>query len=537
MPPDLDMTPDELVAAEMEYRRRSRKDFLTFAGGLLIPSASGPQVFDQCMAPFQHECFRALEPSLKAVRDWKMPPIRRFWIERTKKAGKDSDLAVCLLWLVAFSERPLLVQVCAANRGQASIIKRRSEDLLKLNPWLKEFVTVQQNRLHGPTRNQEVVIEATDVTGGAHGETPAVLVLNELVHVAKWKAMEDHMNNADGVPQGVVIVSTNAGIKGTKAELWRREAMESKGRWKVMAYRGRAPWVSDEDVAEAKRRDPVGSEFKRLWVGQWVLGTGGAVMEDKLEACFRHDGPMVSRVPGWEFAAGLDLGRSHDHAGLSVLGANMKEQRLRVAWVKGYAPSLKNDKGVMEVDSDEVERACLWAMKTYNLSWFGYDPAEGGGFMAQRLRKQGLPMREMTFGAKNLNIMARAFTGAVNDGKLECYDDPEGRLRRDFGKFQFKDRGILGYKLEAVSDEYGHADVGTALVIVLPKAIEMIGGLPGLLPDDELMMDMGEKPITKEEYKEMPDSMREIMEAYDDMDENAPRKQRRKREDWLTGIY
>ena len=64
------------------------------------------------------------------------PKMQRFWIERTKKASKDADLAVIMMWLVAFPVRPLYMQVGAADRVQAGIVKDRMSHLLHHNPWL-----------------------------------------------------------------------------------------------------------------------------------------------------------------------------------------------------------------------------------------------------------------------------------------------------------------------------------------------------------------------------------------------------------------
>jgi len=136
------------------------------------------------------------------------------------------------------------------------------------------------------------------------------------------------MNNADGVPQGVVIVSTNAGIKGTEAEQWKQNAVEQSGkRWSVHLWSHKAPWLSDEDVEEAKRRDPVGMEYDRLWEGKWISGVGGAVDEDSIDRCFRLEGPLEGPESGWQYLAAFDLGISHDHSGIIVIGVNERDQR------------------------------------------------------------------------------------------------------------------------------------------------------------------------------------------------------------------
>jgi hypothetical protein len=509
------------AAAEAQYRARSADDFLLFLSGLVIPSAQGPRVLGLCAAPFQKECFELLEPSLRAVRDGKLPPRRRFWLERTKKASKDADLAICLLWLMAFPKRPVLAQVSAANQQQAGIIKRRAADLLYYNPWLSSRVHIQQNRIIGCGGLGECVIEATGSSGAKQGDTPDLLILNELVHVDRWGVNETHMNNADGVPQGVVIISTNAGIKGTKAEQWKKNAVANQGRWTLCCFAGVAPWVDKRDVEDSRRRDPVGSEHRRLWGGQWVSGRGGAVEDDAIDRCFTLRGPLEYPEEGWIYLAGLDLGISHDHAGIVVLGASQRLQMIKVAWLRGYVPSVPNDRGRLEVDGAEVERACLELTRRYGISWFGYDPAAGGSFMAQHLRSKGVTMKEMTFSSpKNRNLMAVSFVQSVKGGKLQCYEDDEGRMRRDFGKFQIVSKMPSGYALEAVSDEWGHADVGTALLICLPKAIQF-SGISSLFSEADVLFDDGESEmgpdvVGKASKESMPDELQGILDAYDE---------------------
>lgn len=501
----------------------ARNDFSIFARGLIIPSAYGPVMFDKCMADFQANCFDDVSPSLHAVRDGKMPPKRRFWIERTKKASKDADLAVMILWLIAFSKRPIKGQICASNSEQARIVENRVVELLHHNSWLNDFVEVIQCRIRSRERPREVWfhIEGSSTSSSAgekQGEAPEVLILNELVHVERWAAMEAHMNNADGVPMGIVIVCTNAGIRGTKAEVWRDNAMRSD-LWSCHILNEPSPWADEKLLEEARRRDPIGAEYSRLWEGRWISGTGGAVGEDDIEAAFRLKGPERLPSEGMIYIAGFDLGVAHDHAGVVVVGVSEIKQVIRVACVQGWAPSIPNDKGKLEVDLQEVEEVCWELTQLFRIGWFGYDPAAGGSFMAQRLRRRAVPMREMTFSSSNLTLMAEAYIQALKERKLECYEDREGRLRRDFGKFAVKARMPSGYKLEAVSDEYGHADVGTALVICLPKAMEMLGGRIGLQPGDSLSDEAEWEELTKEEIDVMDPALREIYEGASEEEE------------------
>jgi hypothetical protein len=68
-----------------------------------------------------------------------------------------------------------------------------------------------------------------------------------------------------------------------------------------------------------------------------------------------------------------------------------------------------------------------------------------------------------------------------------------------------------------VSDETGHADVGTALVIVLPKALELIGGLFHLgIGDSDIGM-VEDIKLSEEEVEEMPSELRALYEMEDEV--------------------
>jgi hypothetical protein len=94
---------------------------------------------------------------------------------------------------------------------------------------------------------------------------------------------------------------------------------------------------------------------------------------------------------------------------------------------------------------------------------------------------------------------------------LEGYDDDEGRLRRDLGKFSIVET-TYGMKLDAVSDEFGHADVGVALAIALPKAFEMLGGMGVLLHSGDDLVGGEEGDLTDDDIEKMPADLRELCE-------------------------
>lgn len=498
--PDNDILEDA-DAIEAAFRERCRTSFDAFIRGLVIAGGRGPRIFDTVMAPFQRETFADLGPNLEALRDGRMPEKRRFWIERTKKAGKDSDLAACMLWMIAFPTRPMYMQVAAADRDQAGIVKRRIQDLLYYNPWLNDHVEVVQYQVRTKGSRQAVMDILSAKDGGSHGATPDMLIVNELSHIQKWGFVENLMDNADGVPQGIVAIATNAGYTGTKPEVWRNNALKS---WCCHILSKPAPWHSEETIRDALVRGGR-PRWNRLWQGKWSAGKGDALSEADIERCFPEGAePHLEPKPGLIYIAGLDLGVTNDHCGVVILGLDFKRQRMRVAMYRGFEPLQRTG----EVDLMAVEDWCYQVSRHYRVTWFGYDPYQAV-LMSQRLRSKGVNMAPVTFQGKNLGDMAVALVSSVEAGIIEAYDDQEGRLRRDLLKMTISEKPY-GYKLESTRDEFGHADVGTALMICMPKAVEMLGGKIGWQPTDNLGAEPGEGEFTPEEAKALPEELADI---------------------------
>lgn len=492
---------------EAQYRKLSADSFMLFCRGIYIKAQNGKKRFERVMASFQRDTFEELAPSLEALRDGRMPDKRRWWIERTKKASKDADLAVMIAWLVAFPTRPFYGQIGAADRGQAGIVRDRLSDLLFYNPWLNEMMELIGNEIRSKVLRPNgkplalIDIESSDVTG-SHGGTPDILIVNELSHITRFEFAETMLDNADGVAQGMVIIATNAGYKNTKPWQWRCAAISSP-EWSVHILSQAAPWHTEKTLQEAKKRNSK-SRFARLWKGDWVAGGGDVFDEVDIDKIFSLPYPTkFAPESGWDYLAGLDLGISNDHAGFVVLGINPKIRKIKLAFMKRWNP--RDTDG--EVDLQDVEDTALSMCQSFRTICMFYDPYQAV-FMAQRARKK-ITVREMTFSSgKNLTDMASALKQAVESHILELYDEPDGSLRADFDKIKIMEK-TYGYKIESTRDDRGHADVGTALAIVLPAAIDIMNGNPFLTAEDDVAEVEGEE-FSEKEVEEMPQELKDI---------------------------
>jgi len=468
--------------------RRFATDPATFQEELVIPSAQGPARFGDVMADFQRRRFAGLNSALLAVARGEKPRVGRYWWEATKGASKDSDLAVCLLWLLAFTGRPVLCQVGAADQEQAAELRKAANDILRLNGWLARRVRIHNWKIVCDATGAECEIIAADIAG-SHGARPDVLILNELSHVTKQEFAENLMDNAAKMPHGLAVIATNAGYTGTWQFCW-REIARTSARWCFDKVDRPSPWLDPAEIEEAKLRNS-NARYKRLWRGVWASGGGDALDPADIEAAVNprllpmagvrpcdpndpqtkhlpHLGPVQQitdddrRVFG--FVAGLDIGIKRDHSALVILGANGETQRIRLADCRNWAPP----KGG-EVDIQAIENAVLEANRRFNLRAVHFDPHRAS-FLAQRLRKQGVRMEERAFIGKNLDTMATTLMEVFRSRRIDLYDQP--RLVSDLMRLMIVEKSF-GYKLEAIADADGHADTAIALAIVLPAAVKL----------------------------------------------------------------
>ena len=447
-----------------EQLHRFAREPAAFQEGIIIPSVHGVVRFGEVMGAFQRERFAGINGALLSVASGEKPEVGRHWWEATKGASKDSDLAVCLLWLLCFTGRPLTCQAAAADQDQAGELRKAMKDILRLNPWLASRVMVRNWQVVCEATGSDLAIIAADVAG-SHGARPDVLVANELSHVTKQEFIENLFDNATKVPRGLAVVATNAGFLNTWQYRWRGMAVES-GRWRTHIWSEPAPWLDEGELEEARKRNS-NARFKRLFYGMWSSGGGDALDPDDLAAAVdRTLRPMTGLEPGFKFVGGLDLSVKQDHSGFVVVGVDGEHQRIQLADVWHWKPVGRPAK----VDLVKVENAILEAKKRFRLARVCYDQYQAA-LMAQRLGNVGIKMQEVLFSGKGLDLMASTLLDVFRSRRFDMYEHK--RLLDDLGRLSIVEK-TYGYKLEAVRDDTGHADVATALAVCLPTAMEFM---------------------------------------------------------------
>ncbi len=433
-----------------------------FRDALLVPTGRGEFRFADIQADFQREAFASLDPALIAIARGEQPPIGRHWWERTKGGSKDTDLAMCCLWLLAFTTRPLTIQIGAADQDQADELRKAAKGILHCNEWLGQAVKVNNWEMVCQRTYSTCEIVAADITG-SHGARPDVLILNELTHIAKREFAENLLDNAAKIPRSLVVVATNAGVLDSWQYAW-RELARTSARWMFHKYDKPAPWLDPAEMDEARRRNSV-SRYARLWGGVWVTDAGdAAINDDDLTAALTQPGPMnVYDAGRYSFLGGLDLAYRRDHSGFVVLASDHLLQRVRLAHAREWEPVAGVD-----IDLRDVKADILAARDKFGLQYVLCDEAQAV-LMGQLLADDGVYLIPVPQSGKPAAARTMALIDAFKTRVIDLYDMPA--LTRDLKKLRAVERNN-SVRLEATADEHGHADTAFAFSFALQLAVE-----------------------------------------------------------------
>ena len=439
-----------------------------FFSDLYIPTASGPVRFGSVAVDFQREWLQTICPSLLALLANKPPPIPRAWLEGTKGSGKDLLVAMCVLFLLAFSRRKLEIEIGAADRDQARELHKQALDLMRLNGWLTQRIDSHLHNLICRQTGSECRVLSCDTAGGAHGSRPNVVIVNEIGHIpdSRREFPETLLDNLSKDPNGLGLVLTNAGDRTRWQWNWRQIALDRE-RWHHFAYTEPAPWITPDELSEAEQRMSK-SRFERLYHGTWSCGAD-ALDLDSVQECV-SDEPFPWGQGGWGFVAGLDLGIRHDHTAITIIAYRTDSQRLWLAHVQSWKPTGPD----REVDLVQVESTIMRLHRRYKFELI-YDPYSAA-LLVQRLRRQGVKVAEMAFVGVNLNRMASDLLQTFRNRAILIPDDPA--LLADLHGLSIEERSF-GYKLVAERTVAGgHGDRAISMSICLPRAIELAGTKP-----------------------------------------------------------
>lgn len=486
-----------MQADPAEFRRR-----------LLIDTDRGPQRAANVLDDWQRQDFEALDDGWRRVCGHDVAPrYTRSWLERPRGHSKTADTALMVVYALFASRRTVAGIVAAADQDQASLLRDAVSRLVRLNPWLKQFIDVQAERVVNPHTESTLTIITSDAAS-SYGLTPDFIICDELTHWRNRDLWDSLFSSAAKRESCLLIVITNAGFTADERgkETWQfqtREAVRFSGEWYFHHLDGpKASWLRAVHLEEQRRLLP-DQAYRRLWGNEWIENGGDALAPDDIDAAIKHEGP-VGPEKGWAYAAGLDIGLTRDASALVVVGLHVGHyERMSVGELRRRcSPTIEAmvDAGLMEasedsnryetyyfdgtdqlkvvavhiwkpqrgqkVDLDQIERTCLDVHQRYKLAALAADPWQAE-LLVQRLQRAEVPAEGTTFTHGNLQAMATATIEAFREQMIDLYRHPQ--LISDLRSLRIVEKSY-GIRLDSPRGPDGHGDAATALALAILAA-------------------------------------------------------------------
>lgn len=463
-----------------------------FRSELMVDVDGSARRFGDVMDPWQLEDFARIDPALMRAngRVKGSEEGGRVYLERPRGHSKTTDLAVTVVWALAFASRPIRGYAYAADGDQSRLLRAAMETILRLNPWLGSILEARSNEVRNvakghPGEGSTLTLSTSDV-GSSYGILPDLIVADELTHWAGdgslWNSL---LSSAAKRKNCALFVISNAGF----VDSWQwtvRESARTDPSWIFSRLDGPvASWLSPRRLEEQRRMLPAVA-FARLWKNLWSSGGGDALRPEDIAAAFDSRlQPMTGRETGWVYVGGIDLGLTRDCSAVVVLAVpeGGTAGRIRLADTRLWRPTLGK-----KIDLAEIEAHVLELDQRFGLEAVGFDPWQSE-YLAQRLEAdtdrtrrnarriyEDEPwMREIAPSGANLREIATLTIESFTDRRLLLFDDPH--LRRDLDRLRVEEKSY-GVRLSSPRDGTGHGDTFSAFANALLLAHEFAGKRP-----------------------------------------------------------
>lgn len=459
-----------------------QRNLNSYLAAVRIETDGPPCPFSEVADPWQQADVGAIAPALEMLIAKASNPhaVRRCWWVRPRGHAKTADVAMLITWVLAFSRRRRRGVWVAADKQQGCEGLDGIGTLCRHNPWLDDILVVRGDRVENKHTGSVMYFTTSDVLSAFGWKDCDLFVMDEVTHWGpKGEELWAAIYSAAGKRKNAVVFALmNAGMLDT----WQRglrDKAEADTQWAFSELPDAiATWISEEQLADQAKYLPK-VHFERLWRNWWSTGGGDALTREQVEAAFdprMH--PMPSRVPGYLFVAGVDLGLTRDFASVLTLAypdrqSQRRFERIRLADAKLWRPP-KGGK----IDLMAIERYILDLDDRFRLDHVALDPWQAE-LMGQRLeadtthaqrrdrfRKRYEPwVQAIPPTGSNLRDQASLVIESFTDGNLRLYPYPP--LRSDLLRVQVEEKSY-GYRLTSPKDAAtGHGDSFSAFANAL----------------------------------------------------------------------
>lgn len=422
-----------------------------------------------------------------------------------KKFGKSSLIAVLLLWaLIADELNPedreciLVANDLAQARDVTFLTCRR---IIERDPLLSQMCEVLKSEIvyreearderTGGLFTREHVLRAVprDVRG-LHGSNHTCVAFDEL-----WAAETSDILESLAVSPArhspLTIYASYAGLLSQQRagvpwhDLLRRVEQGDDPHLYALHLSGpdawrRIPWITPQYI-ESQRRMLRPSQYRRLIENRPAIADDPFLTPEEIGDAVRAHTTDGLPQPGQTYAAGLDLGVSHDWASFTI-GHVDAHTRFVVDVVRFWRPT-----GSTRVSLHEVEQEVIRLATRYRLQTLKADAWQMVG-MQERLHRAGLPCELVTFGPTQLDAAATQLK-AVFAGRLITIPSAPVELREQLESLQAQDikgrgsRTLVRFQSGVGRGAQAHDDLAISISLAMLSASGQIG-VPVLPPMD-----------------------------------------------------
>lgn len=437
--------------------------------------------------------------------------VRRFYSGCAKGNDKSTGVGRRLLYLLAYSRRPLQLYICSGKEEQAAIITTAMKMELESNSWLADKVQLSDFTGHGASGSELTVMPMRAATG--QGIFPDYLVADEVTH---WEYDEGRnfwnfiIGSIRKRPLCVFEILTNAGHIGSWQWQVRNEIAKDTEYWDFFEQPAKstlATWMDDAAIErDGKLMDP--GEKRRLLYNEWIDPgeERGYLTLAEAEACVDPRFVEQSRgVRGRDYYIVVDYGGVSDRCALTIMhpvrGTDKVEIDRLDCWQGTHADPVKIDK-----PSDEERALGQWwrsveewldiALKNFNGvggATLVFDPYQMES-LAQKYERKGYRVVRFEYrGGKSNYQMAQLLKNMIQNrrmkwsaeaGRLEGVEDDT--FAKELARL-IKKPMAYGYRFdhEAGRHDDRSSAVGSGLCILVPEMPPVDQGPKVIKPSDK----------------------------------------------------
>ncbi|MEM7812575.1 MAG: hypothetical protein AAF532_13965 [Planctomycetota bacterium] len=319
------------LAADVEFAealadREASRSLVSYLSNVTIDSRPEPRRLGDVWEPWQGRIVRPLVPAIEhaaGVRsDYKGP--RRFWLTLPRGSDKTGLQGRIVNWLLSYAGRRMRISGAAADRDQASLLRDSMLAEAVLNPWFGRHIRFNNYEAIGPGGRFEILSSDAPTASGRRDD---VIVVDEPTYHKNRKLFDMLLSGMAKVPTSVLVVITNAGVRGT----WQWEVKEQAVKdpaWHVYESppgAKLASWMRQDDI-DSDRNKMTLSHARRVFDNVWTSQTDNAILSSEMVAkCSRPardvlwSGETIPRgYKSGPLYLGFDVGRSQDVSAVAV---------------------------------------------------------------------------------------------------------------------------------------------------------------------------------------------------------------------------